>query len=275
MGNIKDRGIRGLTHKDKPLVLQGASWIDPSGVAMLFEDFIGLGATLADNPKVLITQSGTPSTAAAVTATAGAPFAGHGGWVAGSVDNVDAEIDELALGKKPWMGVSRARTVLVGEVGFVIPAALTAQQHFFGLTDDETEGTATNGSLNIQTGTTLVAVADDAAGFIYSSLATDADGYYVSSVNATTGGTVTNSGLTGVVDKYTKLRVEIDAAGNAYFYGVVDAGSAGRTVTPAYILTQAGAVATTALLLPLFTTAATTTTAAPWEVDYIFGAVAG
>src|SRR4051812_26574766 len=69
------------------------------------EDFLGLGATLADNPSVLITQSGTPLTAAAINASAGPTPVGHLGWVAGKTDDVDAEIDEVALGKLPWLSV--------------------------------------------------------------------------------------------------------------------------------------------------------------------------
>lgn len=238
----------------------------------IIEDFLGVGATLADNPLVLISQSGTPTTAAAVSASAGPSPVGARGWLAGSVDNVDAEIDEIALGKAPWMAVAGLGTgqKLAAEVGFVIPTALTARQYFFGLTDDETEGTGTNGSLNIQTGTTVVDVATDAAGFIFSSLATDADGYYMANTNAGTQALVGNSGLTGLVDKYTRLRVEVDHSGNASYYGAVDTT---RDATLPCVGTKALAVATTALLLPLFTAAATTTTAVEWEIDYILAEI--
>lgn len=239
--------------------------------AVMFEDFLGLGATLADNPNVLISQAGTPTAAAAITASAGNP-AGHRGWVAGSVDNVDAEIDEVALGKLPWILTSSIPSggFAVAEIGFVIPTALTARQYFFGFTDDETEGTGTNGSLNIQTGTTVVDVATDAVGFIFSSLATDADGYYAAETNGGTQALIGNTGLTGIVDAYTILRVELNAAGDAWLYGSV--GSA-RGSTPALVGQSTTAVATTSLLLPLFAAAATTTTAVEWEIDYMLGSV--
>jgi hypothetical protein len=237
---------------------------------VLEEDFTGLGATLADNPKVLISQAGTPTTAAAISAAAGpTAIVGHRGWVGGSVDNVDAEIDEVALGKAPWMKVSaiptgqRARC----EIGFVIPAAVTARQYFFGWTDDETEGTGTNGSLNVQSALTLVDVADNAVGFIFSSLATTPTVFKYGNTNAGTQATnATQTSLTPVVDQYIILAVELDSAGTAYLYGDINAT---RGTAPAYIATVTSAVATTSLLVPLFTAAATTTTAVEWEIDYM------
>jgi hypothetical protein len=265
----KDRGKRGFVFEDQALRMGKGSYLEPlRGGTFAFEDFIF--DTVAEDSSVTINQSGTPTTAAAVGTAAG-PHSGHGGWLAGSVDNVDAEIDEIALGAKPWMLVSRAtNNLLVGEVGFVVPAALTARQYYIGLTDNETEGTATNGSLNIQTGTTLVSVAADAAGFIMSSLATDADGYYYSAVNGNTDKAVTSSGLTAVVDDYTILRVEVDASGDAFFYGAISAASIPTELS--YLGGVGTAVATTAVLIPMFSAAATTTTAVTWEIDYMFGA---
>lgn len=267
-GQINDRGF--LVEYTKPIRFLRGGWLEPRGSVCLLEDFIA--DTVAEDSTVTINQSGTPTTAAAISATAGAPTAGHGGWLAGSVDNVDAEIDEIALGAKPWLSVARADTsVVVAEAGFVVPTALTARQYFFGFSDDETEGTATNGPLNIQTGVTIVDVATDAVGFIMSSLATDADGYYYANTNAGTQSTNgTASGLTAVVDDYTVLRVEVDVLGNAYLYGAIS-GADVPTEVP-WLATVATAVATTGLLIPIFTAAATTTTAVEWEIDYLFGA---
>lgn len=238
----------------------------------LFEDFLGLGATLGDTPNVLVSQSGTATTTAAVSAAAG-DVAGSRGWLLGSVDNVDAEIDEVALGKLPWIKVSaipsgtRARC----EIGMVIPTALTARQYFFGFTDDEVEGTATNGPLNIQTARTIVDVADNAVGFVFSSLATAPTVWKYGNSNAGTQSTNgTDTSLTGVVDAYTTLAVEVDNAGNAYLYGAV---GPGRGKTPPLLATVPLAVATTALLIPMFTAAATTTTAVEWEIDYLAGSI--
>jgi hypothetical protein len=273
-GWISDRGVRGVVYQNKR-ILPKQGWLEPQGAVVAFEDFIA--DHIAEDSTVTVNQSGTPTTAAAISATAGPTPVGHGGWLAGSVDNVDAEIDEIALGAKPWLNASRATDqLIVCEVGFVIPSALTARQYFFGFSDDETEGTATNGPLNIQTGTTLVDVADDAAGFIYSSLATDADGFYMAATKATVGGTPVISAAgsleTVAVDNYIKLRVEIDSDGDVYFYGAEDLGTANRTVETVFIGAQAAAVTADILYVPIFTAAATTTTAVEWEIDYLFGA---
>jgi hypothetical protein len=139
------------------------------------------------------------SPAAAINASAGPTPVGHLGWVAGKTDDVDAEIDEVALGKLPWLSVAGVPTGgrIFGEIGFVIPTALTARQYFFGLTDDETEGTGTNGSLNITGTTTVVDVATDAAGFIFSSLATSPTHFHMANTNANTQAYIADSGLVG------------------------------------------------------------------------------
>lgn len=259
--------------KDKPIKLVGSSWIEPTGSSILFEDFL---KPLAASSTV-INQSGTATTAAALSGTAGgaAGQAGVGGWVAGSVDNVDAEIDEVALGFKPWLLPARAGTGLItAEIGFVIPTALTARQYFFGLSDDETEGTATNGPLNVQSAYTTVDVADDAVGFIFSSLATAPTIWKYSNTKAGTQATnATTAAITAVVDEYLKFRVEVDVLGNAYLYGVTaGAATGGRAVQPRYIATVADAVTPSVNLVPIFTAASTTTTAVEWEIDYMLGA---
>jgi len=264
---ILDRGSRGL-HVPRPLKVVSGGWFEPQGGIYSFEDFIA--DHLAEDSTVTLNQSGTPITAGAINAAAGAPTAGHGGWIAGATDDVDAEIDELALGAKPWLVPEAVGDgMIVAEIGFVIPTALTARQYGFYLTDDETEGTATNGSLNIQTGTTVVDVATDAAGFIFSSLATDADGWYTANTKNGTQA-VGTSVLTGVVDDYTKLRIEIDASGNAAFFGIVS-GAGGREVAVSFLEGKAAAVTASVALVPLFIAAPTTTTSVEWEVDYIFG----
>jgi len=265
-GNIQTNW--GMTQTARPL----APWA--------FEDFIGaLGATIADFSRVTVTQQGTAVAAAALSGTAGgaAGQAGHGGWIAGSVDNVDAEIDLVALGGAPWLVPAALTTggVICAEIGFVVPTALTARQYFFGLSDAVTEATTTNGPLNIDGTTNVVAVADDAAGFIMSSLATDADGWYTANaINtaAVADASITSPLLTAVVDRYTRLRVEIDASGNAYFYGgVAGTTTLGRRTTMANVGSKALAVTTTDAYVPIFSAAATTTTAVEWEVDYIAG----
>lgn len=272
VGYIADRGLRGIEHKDKPLALRGGSTLQNFDEVGIFEDFVS--DSQAEATHIQINQSGTAVTAADIgLATAGAPTAGHGGWIAGATDDVDAEIDEVALATiatAGWYAVARAGNGLaVAECGLVIPTALTTRQYFFGVTDDPTEGTGTNGALNIQADTTLTSVATDAAGFIFSSLATDADGWYAASVNGDSDGSVIAPLITGVVDDYTRLRVEIDSAGNCYFYAGIHATNGRSGVTLNYQGQEGEGVATTALLCPIFSAAPTTTTSVGWEVDYM------
>jgi len=235
----------------------------------LFEDF--LVDALADTPYVSVAQSGTPTAAAAISATAGDPVAGHGGWLAGATDDVDAEIDEVAVGglaatASAWRADRvGAGGILVCEWGLTIPTALTARQYFAGLTDDPTEGTGTNGSLNIATGTTITDVATDAAGFIFSSLATNPTIWKVGATDSGTQDTAVDTNLTAVFDTWTGLRVEVDVNGDAFFFirrlrgGSLDfQGKSANGLSP------------DVLLVPIFTAAPTTTTAVPWEVDYAF-----
>ncbi len=268
-------GSGAIQYKGKQVTTNWGVTQSAVGFPYLIEDFISNWGTLATG-AVTINQAGTELTAAAITAGAGGASLQHthGGWLLGKTDDVDAEIDEVALGAVPWLVPTAVGTGLIwGEIGFVVPTALTARQYFFGLTDDETEGTGTNGSLNIDGTTNVVAVAADAAGFIMSSLATDADGWYQGNVIATAAvADATNTGLTAVVDRYTKLRVEIDRSGNAYFHGVVGGSTTiGRSAQMSPVSSKASAVTASVALLPLFAAAPTTTTGVEWEIDYIAG----
>ncbi len=281
-GYRTDKGFKGFVHNDKRLVMSGASWVEPQGSISLFEDF--LIDVLADSPLVSVIQSGSPITAGVITTTGGGTIsAGEGGWVGGATDDVDNEIDELIFG-----GLSTATAgaifrperagngTMVCELGMVIPTALTARQYFFGWTDDPTEGTATNGPLNIQTAYTLVDVATDAAGWIFSSLATAPTIWKYGSTLANAQSTVSaaTEGVTGVVDAYTVCRVEIDAAGNAFFFQSTSGSTSIGRQEPVMIGATATAVTPTVPLIPVFTTAATATTSVEWEVDYCFAAQA-
>lgn len=275
---FRDRNHRGLELADRRLVLAGG--FDPTRSPYAFEDFIG--DHLAEDSTVAVNQAGTAVTAAAINAAAGAPEAGHFGWIAGATDDVDANIvDEVALGAKPWLNFSalNSRQLAVCEFGFVIPSALTARRYFFGWSDDETEGTGDN-PITIATGTTISATADDAVGFIMASTATDADGYYTGAVKATSVGTALNvttasEGSTvgpAVVDDYTKLRVEADSSGNCWFYGIVSAAGQ-REIVPLFCDFQAAAVTADILYLPVFSASTTAATSVEWELDYIYGGV--
>lgn len=229
---------------------------------------------MADSPYLVVTQSGTPITAAARTAAAGDPVAGVGGWLAGGTDDVDNEIDEISLGDlgtgagTPWLRADQVGSgTIVCEWGLTVPAALTARQYFCGLTDDPVEGTATNGALNIQTAYTLVDVADDAAGWIFSSLATAPTiwKYGATKAGAQSTPSASTEGQTQVANTFISLRVEVDVTGAAFF--------SSRTKRGGSLTVHGGlqnALTATALLVPYFSAAATTTTSVPWEIDYGF-----
>lgn len=268
---IFDRGRKGRIHYNSPIVLRGGSFVEPQGAITKFEDFTvdTLGASVTDH--ILVTQSGTPTVAAALSVTAGDPIAGVGGWLAGATDDVDAEIDEVAFfAPTATAGLFRADRagsgLMVCEFGFTVPTALSARQYFVGWTDDPTEGTATNGSLNIQTALTLTSVATDAAGAIFSSLATNPTLWKAASVDSDTDSAVVDSLATQTADTATKVRVEVDVDGNSFVYVAVgaDADFSGTA-------TSVG-VSPDVTLLPIFTAAPTTTTAVPWEIDYCFAA---
>lgn len=237
----------------------------------LMVDF--LEDALADTPYVTVTSAGTATAAAAISATAGDPVAGYGGWLAGATDDVDAEIDEIAVGGSgsaaSWLQANQVgQGLLVCEWATTIPTALTARQYFAGLSDDPTEGTGTNGSLNIASGTTITDVATDAAGFIFSSLATDTNDWHYGATDSGTQDTATSLGTTSaVVDTWIGLRVEVDVNGDCYFSTRAKRGGA-----LTYHGKSANGTSPDVLLVPVFTAAPTTTTAVPWEIDYCFAA---
>ncbi len=80
---------------------------------------------------------------------------------------------------------------------------------------------------------------------------------------------------TVAVDNYLKLRVEVDSEGDVYFYGAEDLGTANRRIEPVFQGSQATAITATVLQMPTFSARTTTTTGVEWEVDYMFGAIAG
>ena len=265
-------GSGALQYKGKTITAHWAIRPTAPPPPYIMEDF--LVDVLADSPYITATQSGTATTAAVISATAGDPVAGHGGWLAGATDDVDAEIDEVAVG---GLGATasafRADQVgtgfLVCEWGITVPTALTARQYFAGLSDDPTEGTATNGALNIQTARTITDVATDAAGWIFSSLATAPTVWKFAATDSNTqdtnGTDGTSTAATQVADTWVGLRVEVDVNGDAYF-----SLRAKRGGSVAVEGKSTNGLSPDVLLVPYFSAAPTTTTAVPWELDYCF-----
>ena len=253
-GEVAYRGDR-EEYTDLPIRLRGASWIEPGGAAVFFDDF--LYDTLSVDWLATQVATGTPW---AVSATAGDPVAGHGGWIAGTTDNVDASSLELGFGADgaPAAGFKAERAgngLLVFEARISKPTALTTTWVNVGLTDDPTEGVALAMSLTTTTWTTT---ATDAAIWGLYSTATDNDNFILQTVDSNADGTHVPSTIAAAADTATRLRIEVDVAGVVYgyqndqFQGQVAVG-----VSPDVILT------------PYLGVGGTTTTSTALEADYV------
>ena len=258
-GDVADRGDR-EEYTDKPIRLRGASWVEPGGAAIFFDDF------LYDTLGVdwLATQTAT-GTAWAVSPTAGDPVAGHGGWISATTDNADASANEIGFGADgaPAAGFKAERAgngMLVFEARISKPTAITTTWVNVGLTDDPTEGAALAMSLTTTTWTTT---ATDAAIWGLFSTATDNDNFILQTVDSNADGTHVPSTIAAAADTATRLRIEVDSAGVVYGYqddkyqGIVSVG-----VSPDVILT------------PYLGVGGTTTTSTALEADYVFVACA-
>lgn len=260
-GYITDRGIRGLTHQDKPIKMSGASWLEQTGAAVLYDDFVG--DTL--NTNLWLATEVATGVPWAISATAGDPVAGHGGWASAQTDNVDAASEELAAGASAtagqWLASRAGQGMLVFQCRLTIPTAITARIINAGFTDDPTEGIALAMSLS---GTTWTTTATDAALWVLSSTATDNDNFVGQTVDTNVDGTHIASDVAAAADTATVLRVELDSVGGAYFYQ-----SDGATAAPKFQGYVSVGASEDVLLCPYVALASTTTTAADIELDYV------
>lgn len=241
--------------------MSGASWLEQTGAAVLYDDFVG--DTLNTNLWLATeTATGVPW---AITATAGDPVAGHGGWAGCQTDNVDAAAEELAAGSSATAGQWRAdragNGMLVFQCRLSTPTAITARIINAGFTDDPTEGATLAAFLSTTTWTTT---ATDMALWVLSSLATDNDNFVGQTSDGGTDGTHIASTVAAAADTATVLRIELDSLGQAYFYQ-----SDGATAEPAFQGYVATGAAATVLLCPYVALASTATTAADLELDYV------
>ena len=121
-GGVYDRGSRGLRIVDQALKMSGAAWVEETGAVKLHDDFVG--DTLNTN-LWLATETAT-GVAWAISATAGDPVAGHGGWASAQTDNVDAAAEELSAAASATAGQWRAdragNGMLVFQCRLTIPA---------------------------------------------------------------------------------------------------------------------------------------------------------
>lgn len=261
-GQFTDRGVRGFQVSDRPIKMSGASWLEQTGAAVLYDDFVG--DTLNTNLWLATeTATGVPW---AITATAGDPVAGHGGWAGTQTDNVDAAAEELAAASSATVGQWRAdragNGLLVFQCRLTVAGAITARIVNAGFSDDPTEGAAVAMSISTATWTTT---ASDAALAVFSSLATANTTFLFQTVDSDTDGTHVASAVSAAANTATVIRIEIDSAGGCYFYQ-----SDGATAIPAFqgVETAVG-VSPDVLLCPYVALASTATTAADLELDYV------
>lgn len=273
-GSIQDRGARGYEIRDKVIKTQGGAWFEPTGSVVAFDDFLGKALNATDYWTV--TETGTPSAALAVDGDAGQPTAGHGGWIAGATEAADNAAWELALTNESVKGqffATRAGNgMMVFETVLNIPTALTARIYNAGFTDDETEGGSDAAAAFYDT-VTWTTTATDAVLWNFTSLSTVPAWRGIgvkNNVDSPPTGSYVLSSVAAASATATKLRIEIDSSGNAFWF---HSDQLAGGVVPVFQGSSKNAVTTTVEQIPYVSCGSTTTTAAPLQCDYVFAAV--
>lgn len=228
---ITNRGARGLEVQDQPFKQLGSSWTEPMGSTIVFDDFIR-GATVwpttaATSAPFYVTDTAAAGAGAALfagDATAGAPVAGHGGWLRGTVSNAAAGAEEF--GTSALFRPSRAGNgVLVFQTRVSLPS-VTAVNMSTGLVAVATVGDGT--AMNISGTTVLVTTSANGACFLMDTRGSTEAGKFIgvsvdNNVDSAASTAVAAIGDLAVLATSYVLRIEMDAVGNAYFYqGVAD-----------------------------------------------------
>lgn len=258
---ISDR--RAIHYRDKRIITEAASWIEPTGGIVLFDDF--LGDVIAGDTSI-ITNVGSGTTA--ISSTAGDPVAAHGGWI---VQTVTADADSTELGFMAATTVGNFRADRAGNGMMVFQTRASSQEATTkwancGFTDDETEGAAIAMSLSTATWTTT---ATDAALWGFYSTATDNDNWIGQTVDTNVDGTHVASAVAHAANTATVLRIEIDSLGICHFFQ-----SDGALSLPAYQGTVGVGTSPDVPLIPYFGLAGTAAASATVEYDYVFAACA-
>ena len=272
-GYVADRGSRGIEYVDKPIKFRGASWYEPSGAAILFEDFF---ATITAGFDAVSVQA-TAGTAWAASTTAGGADAGHGGWVRGVTGTGDDDMEALFGERLGWTTLNLGNSTLVFETRVVLPV-ITTVAAVAGFTDAITETSAGN-LFNLSGTTAGTQVPTDAAVWFFDTDATT-DVWYgqgtANDVDSTFSAYAV--GDAPPTDDPFVLRIEVDSAQVGYFsMSRVPSGyTAGDGVGP---LEYRGAVAGcgrgTIPMTPFIgVTARAGTDNLAMECDYIFCAAA-
>jgi len=263
MPHISDK--RNIEYHNKRVVFQGASWFEPRGAAICYDDF-DTGVINLDLWDAVSVQA-TSGTAWAYSAAAGGADAGHGGWVRGVTGTGDDDMEAL-FGPLNWTSLLSSTTgLLVFETRVVLPV-ITTVAAVVGFTDAITETGAGN-LFNLSGTTAGTQVPTDAAVWFYDTDATTDVWYGQGTANdVDTAYAAYAVGVAPPADDPHTLRIEIDSAQVGYF-------SMSGTGTDRGQLQNYGAVAgcgrSTAPMCPLIgITARAGTDNLAMECDYVF-----
>ena len=265
-GQVNDRSFY-IENLNKPIRMSGSSWVEQTGAAVFFDDF--LGDTLDSNKWLATNTDGTDTTgsAFAIAVAAGDPVAGHGGWIVGTPGTNSDSAEELGFGADgaPASGFacgSADNGMLVFETRITLPVITNIRVNA-GFSDDPTEGAALAMSLNATTFTTNDT---DGTMWVFDTTATTDVFYGLGVAGGTDSATDSLTCVVGaapVAETAMVLRIELDESCNAYFYQ--DGG---------YVGLQALANTSTTVLTPYLAVGNLGTDAGALEADYVLAACA-
>lgn len=241
---------------DRPIRLSGASWVEPSGAAILFDDF--LSDTLDADDWDAVAVQATGGTRFAHNTAGGDPTAGHGGWIVATTGTGDNDTEGL-FGQLAWAAERAGNGLLVYETSISLPS-VAGIGFSAGLTDARTEAATLFQFIT----TTWTTVPTDAVALSFD---TDATTDLVRGIGVKADvDTTAVVGSAPAATTATRLRIEVDSTGKAYFYQ-----GATSAPDPTYLGSAAAAVTATVLLCPFVEVSAKAGSAAKSiEVDYVF-----
>ena len=269
-GSIADRGQRGLEFIDKRIVFRGASWYEPTGAVILYDDF--LGQVMNPDTWDAVSPQATAGTAFAVGLTAGGADAGHGGWLRGVTGTGDDDC-EMVVGSLNFTTLNAiAGKKLVFETRLVAPVITTVCINA-GFTDAITESAA-GAIVNVNSSDAVTGIPTDTISWVFDTDQTTDTFRGVAALAGTYTTFAASANATAPpADDPFVLRIEADTSGAYFYMSRVPSGySAGDGVGP---LDYFGGVAappagTTPLAPYLAVTARAGTDNLALESDYIF-----
>jgi hypothetical protein len=211
--------------QDKPIRPTGAAWVEPAYSSLFFDDFNTYSAAFSTSVGGFVTTdtvaAGAGKVIFVVNAAAGAPVAGHGGWIRGTVSDNAGGAEEIGH-QLVWRPDRCGNGLLVFQTRINLPA-ITALNISTGLTSATNYANPAT-AMSISGTTVLVTTAVNGACWLYDTRGTDPDIYLGASVDNNVdscASTVTAAQaltLPTALGKSIVLRIEMDALGNSFFY---------------------------------------------------------